>query len=71
MKHINVFSKMHEAVIQGHGVTLTFAELELLHAVAGDALAQAESELDKWVEVIEDYQCSVEREQRRESEGSA
>lgn len=73
MKHINinVFEKMHEAVTQGRGVTLTFAELELLHAVAGDAIAQAERELNKWVEVIEDYQCNVEGEQRREREESS
>lgn len=65
---INVFDKMHTAVTQGNGVTLSSAELELLYEVAGDALAKAECELNKWIEVIEDYQRNAEREQRTEHE---
>ena len=63
-----VFKKMHEALVDGRSVTLTHAELELLYELTGDALAQADSKLEKWVEALEDYQRNVEREKQREDD---
>ena len=42
--------------------------LMLLYELTGDELEQARDKLEKWVEIIEDYHRSVEREKRREDD---
>ena len=63
-----VFKKMRDALDNGSSVTLTHAELELLYELTGDELEQARDKLEKWVEIIEDYHRSVEREKLREDD---
>ena len=57
---MSVFDKMHKAQQQGRGVTLTYAELELLYELVGDALGKAESELERWRSILEQFQRSSE-----------
>ena len=52
----SVFEKLHEAAQIGGGVTLTFAEIELLLSVLGDDFGLAEQEYEKWREIFEDYE---------------
>ena len=62
----SVFDKLHEALTRGQGVSLTFAEVELLFEYLDDALAKAETEYETWRERVEDSQ----RSSQRESHGS-
>ena len=52
----SVFEKLHEAAQNGGGVTLTFAEIELLLSVLGDDFGLAEQEYEKWRDIFEDYE---------------
>ena len=66
MEKKNVFNKLHEALTRGQGVSLTFAEVELLFEFLGDALAKAETEFETGRDRFEDFQ----RSSKRESHGS-
>ena len=58
----SVFDRLHEALTRGQGVSLTFAEVELLFECVGDALAKAETEFETWRKRFEDFQRSSQRE---------
>lgn len=62
MEKKSVFDKLHEALTRGQGVSLTFAEVELLFEYLDDALAKAETEYEIWRERVEDSQRSFQRE---------
>ena len=55
----SVFEKLHQATQIGGGVTLTFAEIELLLSVLGDDFGLAEQEYEKWRDIFEDYERNI------------
>lgn len=58
----NVFQKLGDASTNGTGATLSFADVDLLMDLVGDALGQAENEFDAWIERLEDYERNWKRE---------
>ena len=59
----NVFDKLTDAISAGTGVELTFADIELLHELVGDALAKAGADYEQWREIFEEYERNSRREQ--------
>jgi hypothetical protein len=62
---MDVFEKLAHANTTGNGVALSHADVELLYAVAGKALAKAEDKLNKWQGIIADHALAVARDERR------
>ena len=52
----NVFERLHNASVNGQGVTLSFADVHLLMELAGEEIGKAGDEYERWSEIFREQE---------------